>query len=198
MPRVPGNGQNRLIPIYPFKRIWDRMIDILSAESFLANNPDPTNNGMNLPSDQQLPAGILFNSESCDLSLFRLPLTQETIRFSDANYAVSVWYENQKSINYTNPGNSMQKDIYQFYIDVAYQDEDLEDCIVKCSETCEDIVYTFQGLKNLSNTSGTAGDDSLGMMWFDKIEPTEPPRGEQMFVFTSTIPVRIETFAQYR
>jgi hypothetical protein len=164
MPQVPRGR-------YPSVLIWDKLISILTNDDYFCNTTD----------------GKLYRRQANDLALYSLPLMQQTDIFSDLDYAVGIYNDNNIDII---KRNSLNVDIHTFFIDVAYRNEDVREAIINTDKLCRDIIYTLDLIQNL---------DGLGIISPHKtVRPTEAVPLKQMFLFISTIQLSIEVNSIYR
>jgi len=164
MPQVPKGR-------YPSILIWDKLISILRDDSYFSNTTN----------------GKLWKTQANSLALYDLPLMEQTIVFSDLNYAVGIYNDNNVDII---KKNSLNVDVHTFFIEVAYRNESAKEAVINTDKLCRDIIYTFDLVQNL---------DGLGIINPHKmVRPTVAMPLKQMFLFISTIQLSIEVNSIYR
>jgi hypothetical protein len=152
--------------------IWDTILDILKTDDYFCN---PT-------------SGILYRKNNNTVAIYDRPLTSVEIVFSDKNLCVGVWHDNTVSI-YNK--DSLQRDKYQYYIDVAGLDIDLTEAVKKVIKLSREILYTLEQNINLRRN---------GILLPNKeIEPVESfDNNDNQILFISTIKLTVETNSMYR
>ena len=174
MPRVPNQN-------YHILNAWDALVYTISSDTDMITDLKITQ------------INEITKAENIvRLAITTLPLTQETIIFSDANLAMGIWYKTEKQPTLE---NGVRSDIVTFYQDFAAQNEDLTEVIRMVERLSEDSEYTIELNQNLIGENGQA---TAARIICGDMNPIGPPDKKAMWTYIARRELTAMLYSQYR